>query len=51
MPLHAAVNEGEGKKPEVEPSFIDQLFPEVLHFRDQQTYLFRESLEAKTTKD
>jgi hypothetical protein len=36
MPLRAAVNEGEGKKPEVEPSFTDLLFPEVLHFRDQK---------------
>jgi hypothetical protein len=38
MPLRAAVNEGEGegKQPEVEPSFIDLLFPEVLHFKDQK---------------
>jgi hypothetical protein len=36
MPLRAAVNEGEGKKPEVEPSFIDLLFPEVLHIKDQK---------------
>ena len=40
------MNEGEGKKPDVEPSFIDLLFPEVLHFRGSETYLFRESLAA-----
>jgi transposase, IS5 family len=36
MPPRAALNEGEGKKPEVEPSFTELLFPEVRHFRDQK---------------
>src|ERR1700721_1131329 len=41
MPLRAAVNEGEGKKPEVEPRFTDLLFPEVLHFGDQNLLIQR----------
>ena len=37
MPLRSAVYEGENKKPEVGPSFIDLLLPEVLHyFKDQK---------------
>jgi hypothetical protein len=51
MPLRTAVNEGEGKKPEVEPSFTDLLFPEVLHFKGSETYLFRESIISAETDE